>query len=207
MSYGTYAVYDSTTGRIDRLISCPEASVAPSCAAGEQALPISDETDATHYIDVATQALVPFPAQPSPDYVWDWTSKAWQGDLAAAKTRKSGLIEVERDRRIVAAVMVYDGANLDADARAKDNLMAKLAEVNSRIAVNDPLPPEQLVWRDADNQMHAFADMTSYKAWLDGFAIAMGSRGTDAYAWSWQKKAALDALTSQADVDAFDPTI
>ena len=73
------------------------------------------------------------------------------------------------------------------------------------VDLGQPIPAEQLVWRDADNVTHAFADLATYKAWLQGFAIALGARGTMAFAWSWQKKAQLESLSSFEDIVAFDP--
>lgn len=196
-----YTVYDSTTGRVKFCGECPEDALSLQSSFGS----VIEGTYPENQFYWTPDGMVPIPASPGAGYVWDWGTKTWQPDIEGAKAAKRAAIEAERDRRIVAPVLVYNGANLDADQRATDNLTKKLAEVNSRIAQNQPLAAGQLVWRDHDNNMLTFADMTSYKNWLDGFAIALGGRGTDAYAWSWQKKSDLDALTTIADVNAFDP--
>lgn len=77
-----YAIYDQGSGRISRVISCPEEFVALSCGEHEAALPVSNENDATHY--VAGGELVPFPQRPSEYHEWDWNSMCWALDVAGA---------------------------------------------------------------------------------------------------------------------------
>jgi Domain of unknown function (DUF4376) len=143
--------------------------------------------------------------EPPAMHAWDWSAKAWGPDLAAAKAAKLREIERERDRRIT-AVIAYAGANVDADERAQKNVSNKLAEIAQREALSQPMPTELLVWRDADNNMHAFATPGEYLAWLGGLAVAMAERGTLAYAWSWQAKAAAAAATTLAELDAISLT-
>lgn len=198
-----FTVYNAATGQILRWGTVPDEFFGLQAHEGEgiaegEFLPEACYWDGT--------AMVAFPARPD-GHDWDWTSHAWVPNLDGVKAAKFAQIEVERDRRIAAPTLTYDGKLLDADAKAKSNLADKLVEANSRIARNDPFPVEELVWRGADNQMYYFSDTPSYKDWLDGFAIAMGSRGTQAYAWSWQKKADLDAITDLTAALAFDPTV
>jgi hypothetical protein len=93
-------------------------------------------------------------------------------------------------------VLVYDGKNLDAREQDIRNLEQKLATVQSRIDQGIAAPVDTLVWRDHDDQLHSFADLATYKTWLDGFAIALDERNTAAWSWSWQKKAELAACTT-----------
>lgn len=129
-----------------------------------------------------------------------------QPSLAKLKEAKSRDIEDVRDRRLVAPVLVYDGKNLDGDAQAKSNLSDKLWEVTSNIARGKSMPVESLVWKDHDNEIHAFPDMASYKDWLDGYVIAFGERNTAVWAWSWQKKAQLEAITTVDELLTFNPS-
>lgn len=189
-------------GRIHRLLTCAESQVDVNVQPGEAWVEAPDDVrDDTHY--VSEGACVVMPQRPSPLHEWDWASRSWRPDLERARERKRLEIERERDRRIAHPVIVYDGANIDADARAQDNLKRKLLEVGSRLALNDPLPADRLVWRDADNRLRTFPDMITYKAWLDGLAAALGERHSAAYAWSWQKKEWL-AAASFDEILAFD---
>lgn len=198
-----YAIYNAA-GDILRTGHCPDGE-EPNQAHDGEAVFIGDATF-QDLIDPTDGTLIPGGkgVQPSPDYDWSDATRAWVGNIDRARAGKKALIELERDGRSVAPVLVYDSINLDADMRAIENLKSKLAELDSRDALGQSLTADQCVWRDADNGMHQWPDQASYKAWLQGFAVALGTRGTDAYAWSWQKKAQLDALTTFDDVVAFD---
>jgi len=197
-----FTIYNWSTGQVLRWGQCPDEHISMQAFEPGEAV-IEGEYPGDRFYWDGLQ-MIEFPERPSASHRWDWPSKTWQADLADAKAKKHVQIEAERDRRAMAPVIVYDGKNLDADARATENLKSKLAEANSRLAQGTPFPAAQLVWRDADNVTHVFADTPSYKDWLDGFAIALGSRGTDAYAWSWQKKGELNAATTIAEVEALD---
>ena len=127
-------------------------------------------------------------------------------DLDAMKRRKAKLIERERDLRLSAPIIEYDGMRLDADPLSKQNLQDKITAVNARASSGKPPSAAMLVWRDADNVMHSFASLNAYRAWLDGFVIALEERGMQAWGWSWAKKDQLAAMTTVEEVLAFDPT-
>jgi hypothetical protein len=209
MSLEYYTIIDQATGEI-KGGGATEFAQATPLQAGE-AMYWGEMLDRrTHYfVDGQPVAYTEEQRQAKdtrPTYYAKWSNAtmSWvdQRSLEEAKADKQREIERVRDAMIVSPVIVYDGINLDADARSVENLKSKLLEVGSRIAVNDPLPPEQLMWKDADNELHFFADMATYKTWLDGFAILLGSRGTAAYGWSWYMKAQLEACTTIEEVKA-----
>jgi hypothetical protein len=144
-------------------------------------------------------AIVSRPSQPSPHHEWDWTTKSWLPNLPAAITSRKNAIDQERDRRINSP-LTYNGKNLDADARARENLKSKLEEIKSREALSLPMPTSMLVWRDADNVTHSWPTQEAYKAWLEGFTVAMSERGTMNYAAAWQHKANIASLTTIEDI-------
>jgi hypothetical protein len=202
-----YALFDAT-GRVRQVCNSPDAeSLQPILdATGFSALELPEDMRVTGEAWVDSGQLCHVPPAPSGSCDWDWTVKAWVPNLAKAKADQHARIERERDRRIAAPVIVYDGKNLDARDEDIRNLEKKLAAVQSRIDTQTETPAQSLVWKDYDNQVHVFADLTTYKAWLDGFAIALDERAMTAWAWSWQKKAQLEAITDPAELDAFDPT-
>lgn len=200
-----FAIYNDS-GEIVKMLDTNSIETAELNADGYSLMQVdADVSDDTHYFDDDHQ-LVAMPPRPSAKHTFDYTTKSWRDPRTVddLKAEKAIEIERERDARIVAPVVVYDGLNLDADARATENLTKKLTEVNSRISRGSGMPSPMLVWRDHDNVVHQFEDIAAYKDWLDGFAIALGERGTLAYAWSWQKKTALAALTTFDEVEAFD---
>lgn len=77
-----YAIYDASSGRITRVLGCPEEYVAGSCNDSEAWLSCTTENDSTHY--VKDGRLVPFPSQPSPYHTWNWASMEWIPNLDAA---------------------------------------------------------------------------------------------------------------------------
>lgn len=125
-----------------------------------------------------------------------------QLSLDKSKAALVARIEQERDLRLVAPVLVYDGINLDADQLAKNNLADVLTRVNSTLTQGQELLPQELVWKDHDNFIRTFPDTLSYKNWLDGFVMALGQRNTAIWAWSWQKKAELAAANSIEELRA-----
>lgn len=148
---------------------------------------------------------VDMPAKPAPEYEFDFVTKTWAGDVEKLRAVRHRQIETKRDERLVDPVLNYNGTLVDADAQAKQNLQDKVTATASRIANNTPTPPQMLVWKDHDNVIHPFADLPTYKAWLDGFVIALENRGMNVWAWSWQRKDALNALQTFEDVRLFDP--
>ena len=169
---------------------------------GEAAI-ISDVFCDQGYID-AGQVFSFTPSEaPSPYHEWDWTTKSWLPNLNAAITSRKNAIDQERDRRINSP-LTYNGKNLDADARARENLKSKLEEIKSREALSLPMPTSMLVWRDADNVTHSWPTQEAYKAWLEGFTVAMSERGTMIYAAAWQHKANIDVLTGINEILAYD---
>jgi hypothetical protein len=154
-------------------------------------------------VDPATGALLTGAkgVAPSPFHVWDAVGGVWVADLGQAKASKTKEIERERDRRMREPI-AYLGSMFDADTRAQKNIADKLASIAQREALDRPLPAELLFWRDADNQMHTFADQAGYRAWLGGLAVVIEERATRAYAWSWELKAQLETLTTVEGVQA-----
>lgn len=197
-----YAIFDTATGRIDRIIVAPVgvASATASCAPGEDFVSANaGETDRTHYVDGF--ALVAFPPRPTKDCWWDWSSKTWVANIEAARRRRKAEIERERDRRIVSPVIQYDGKSLDADDESIDRLAKKLSAITAYEMLGEAMPIEQLFWRDHDNITHSFSSHDEYKFWLAGLAVALDARGTAAFAWSWQKKALIDQASTAEQVE------
>jgi hypothetical protein len=165
------------------------------------------ENEAVSGIAYVQDGQLRLAGQPPAMHAWDWQTRSWKPDFDAAKAAMRQAIEAERERRIYARVIVYDGKNVDADAWAQRNISEKLNDIARREQEGVPMPVEMLMWRDADNVDHQFADQAAYRSWLNGLAIALGLRGTQAYAWSWGKKAQLDALGDDLEALAgFEPT-
>lgn len=73
-----YAIFEKSTGRIDRIIVAPTgvASASASCAPGEDFVAANaGETDASHYVQGFS--LVAMPARPGEAFDWDWMARRW----------------------------------------------------------------------------------------------------------------------------------
>lgn len=199
-----YAIFEIATGQIDRIVTAP-FSVGDSCAPGEDFIAAENgELDTTHY--VVNNELVELPTRPSLFHEWDATSRAWVGNVVRVRAYRHKQIEDARDKRLNEPVIEYNGMLLDAGPQAKQNLQDKVTATNSRIARGTPTPVQTLVWKDHENQIHAFSDLVAYRDWLEGFVIELENRGMQAWAWSWQLKDRLAALTTLDAVLAFDTT-
>ncbi len=197
------AVFDTTTGQILRTMEVPVGHASFNAGSGEDWLPCEAEADDTHYVDVGAFAFVQFPARPSPSHSWDWSVKAWVGDVSDATLKMKRLVEQERIHRNLLPVL-YDGKRLDGDGTAQKNLSDKLNGVKERLRLGVPMDPAIMVWKDADNIVHQWTDLQIYCDWLAGYVIALEERGTRLYAMAWYHKANLDSMTDMDSVEAYD---
>lgn len=193
--------YALETGQILACIHAPLSDIEHYPVGENEAIFISDVYCPEGYVE--NGGLLPLPESPSPHHKWDWTMKSWMPDLPAAVAARKAEIDSERDRRI-SLPLLYDGKNLDADARARENLKSKLEEIKSREALNQPMPQQMMVWRDADNVTHSWPTQVAYKTWLEGFAVTMSERGTLIYGACWAHKSNVEALSSVEAVAAYD---
>lgn len=199
MKFGIF----NAAGDMLRVGDCAPGDVSLQAQPGE--ILFTGECTIHDRLNVATGELIVNgkPPRPSPVHEWDNTAKVWVANLAKAREIRGAEIEAARDA-IIKGTILYDGKNIDCDTRSQDNVSYKLATIAQREALGlSPLPAELLVWRDADNITHSFANQTTYKNWLGGLAVAMDERGTLAYGWSWGQKAALAALTTYEDIMAY----
>jgi hypothetical protein len=110
--------------------------------------------------------------------------------LADRKAAKKRQIEAERDAESVQDVEAL-ARKWQADKRSQELLASALAIANA----GGPLPA---VWRDADNNDMPINDVSQLLA----IAGAIAAQTQAAYAKSWARKAAVDAATTEGEVDA-----
>lgn len=154
-------------------------------------------------VDFEGIGLVPFHATPddSEDHGRDLYARAMAGEfgtvapipepsLAEVKSAKLAQIERDRDTQRYANVSAW-GRNWQADQTSQDLLNGAINLAGHGV----PLPA---VWRDADN-----ADMpVTTLSDLVTIAYAMAAATQTAYATSWARKAAVEAATTVAGVEA-----
>lgn len=90
-----YVVYNNSTGQITSWGTCREEDFASHAGPGETVIE-GHVTAREHYIDVATQVPVGFPAQPTENHRWNWETHEWIIDTTLAVSR----MREERDLRL-----------------------------------------------------------------------------------------------------------
>ncbi len=113
--------------------------------------------------------------------------------LEQAKAVCKAEVDVLKFQKIQVPV-VYNGNNYDSDPTSLSNLTATVAIINA----GSTLPPG-FTWRDADNN-----DVSLDAAGVIALADVMFNRVNDCYNASWTHKNAINALTTTADVAAYD---
>jgi hypothetical protein len=110
--------------------------------------------------------------------------------LAERKAAKKRQIEAERDTAVVQDVQAL-GRTWQADKRSQELLASAITIASA----GGPLPT---VWRDADNNNMPITDLSQLLA----IAGAIAAQTQAAYVRSWVRKAAVDAATTEAEIDA-----
>jgi hypothetical protein len=154
-------------------------------------------------VDLSTGHLITGGNRP-PEEPFGYTqvNGLWKFDVGGKKTLKKIDIINERERRIFEPI-VFQGRRYDTLMRSLNSMSQKLDEL-------DYLQEGQeyaglLEWRDADNAYITFDNIAEMRAWLLGLRAAIARRRSEAYAWSWQRKDALEALSTVEQVTAFVP--
>lgn len=147
--------------------------------------------------------VTPKGVRPSADHKFDYTLKQWVDPRTLDDLKELQLVKVDTERAVRnVAPIEYAGRSLDADLIAQKNIGDKLSEIKAREDMGHAMPPELMLWRDADNLNETFADMQAMKNWLHGLVVAIAQRGTEAYVWAWQVKTAINAATTKEELDA-----
>ena len=131
------------------------------------------------------------PERPSPHHEWDWTTKSWLPNLAAARESKLRQVAAELNARL------YLSCNgFDADAVSRERISGTIA----RLQRGDGLPAGWIGWRDASNQQRWAEDAAmTVLANLTALSCVIEDREQALLIVSWQHKANIAALT---DIDA-----
>lgn len=112
--------------------------------------------------------------------------------VAQARADKQELINVMREEMLVAGLW-YMGYFWDTSARARTNITGVISGVTAGL----PLPAG-FIWRDNNNNNVPFT--ATNLVTLGGYIIQWVNV---VYMYSWQMKAALDAKTTLAEIDAY----
>lgn len=100
------AVYETATGRILSMVQARDADIEVMLLPGQAFGDFGDISDATHY--VSGGVALPFPARPSANHDWNWTTHEWFDARALADVKAARVTRLRR------AALVAANANLTA---------------------------------------------------------------------------------------------
>lgn len=95
----SYTIYNTTTGRIESVVSCPPEMVSLQFDPATHAALEGSFDDSSYYVE--TGVPVAMPSKPSQHHVFDYTTKQWI-DPRTPETEWP-LVRAERDRRLLAS--------------------------------------------------------------------------------------------------------
>lgn len=194
-----YAIFDTATGRIDRIIVAPVgvASATASCRPGEDFVSAIDrETDATHYVEPTTMALVPFPPKPDPCCYWSWADKSWHTDFPKAKATRWADMKAARKAAIETPLVTPYGT-FDADPESADNIIRTAHLMQTEAQTLAPGQQPTVDFTLADNSV-----VTLSAGEMVEVALLLAAQIQTAYARGREVRSAIDAATTDAQLQA-----
>ena len=142
---------------------------------------------------VANGKFVLFPEKPSPHHEWDWTTKAWLPNLAAARESQRQAWNAWRDRELVAGYP-HNGHIFHSD----DRFMAELQLILKGYERGHLTGTSAIRTRD-----NAVLQMSA--AEIESLLLLIGLHRQSIYQQSWVGKDALASLTTLEDIMAGGP--
>lgn len=188
-----FAIYTPATGQIQKLIDCPDATVAAiNAGAGEGWLAVTgDVFDNTHYIEAGH--AVSMGAQPTLHHVFDFGVKQWIDPRSLAELKAQQWELVKRDRQASEfGGFTWDGSSFDSDLISQSRIQgaAQLATISASQGA-----PFSIDWTLADNSVRTLTGMD-----MVSVGIAMGTHIATQHAIGRALREQIEAATTFADV-------
>lgn len=184
-----HTVYDPQTGRIVAAFTADAVSAEANTPDGmARVAGRFDFRDG--YID--NGAFVAFPAQPSPQHVFDWDSHAWidPRSLADLKAEKWVAIKAARNAAEFGG-FTWDGSVFDSDLISQSRIQGA-----TQLAGLAPMT-FSLDWTLADNSVRTLNAMQ-----MIAVGEALGAHVATQHSIGRSLRAAIEAATSAAELDA-----
>lgn len=145
-----------------------------------------------HYVCPQTTEFLELSVAPTRFHIWDWQSRTWLPDLAAAVYVRKKEVD-EKLTAVCAEPVTFQGSDFDADDQSQAALLSWVLYVAS----GAPLPAE-FTWRDARN-LHHPADAQ----FLQGLSNLIALRRSAARVIAWKHKQTIDTLSDIGEVLAY----
>ena len=147
----------------------------------------SDASEETHYVEDG--ALVEKPAKPSDEHIFDYASKQWVYDLGQHRDDKWAEIKAARSADEF-GTFVWNSHTFDCDEVSQRRIQGavQLAALDSSVTMD---------WTLADNTVQTF-NATE----LQQIGQALAAHVNACHVKGREKRAAIDAATTEAELDA-----
>lgn len=144
------AVIYEPNGKIVLIRSGNERSVRKDAEASGKSYIIT-ESDASlddHYVSIANTAITAYPAKPADGYVFNYSTEAWEFDLAFAKHGAWSMIKIARDIEEF-STFVWNTYTFDCNEISQRRIQGavQLASLDSSVTMD---------WTLADNTVQTF---------------------------------------------------
>lgn len=190
-----FAIIETATGRITQTCTASViADVSVTCDTAHHAASAPDAVnDHTHYAVGGT--FVAFPASPSTNHRWDWATKAWADPrtLAQHQTDKWTQIKAARDAAINAALTTPYGM-FDCNEASRTNITDAVLMLQTLAGLGTPTTIDFTL---ADN-----STVTLTTTQMVTVGLLLGQKVQTAHGQGRARRAAIDAATTTAQVDA-----
>ena len=157
-----YYIYNLISGEIRTIFSGPFDFVNYQLLESEDFLPKTDNyNDSTHYVDIETKTLLPFPLKPNKYSEFNWTTKQWEDPPTLLETARIDYkAEVNRlaGAKILSAYPTYRQINYNREPTAQATI-----EMNLWI---DDIRAESNI---ATSSIDSATDLATIEGIVDGF--------------------------------------
>ncbi len=184
-----FVKFDPQTGQILFSGKCPDSMLklqGPNIV-------VADVDSRTHYVDVQAMAVVAFPPRPGDGYYWNWSAKAWDFDLTAARAAAWARIKAARDSALNGP-FTWSGHVFDGDTVSQQRIHGAVQIATLALQAGQAYSVD---WTLADNTTVTLSAADMIAVWQ-----AMGAQYQANFAKGQALRLQIDSATTQAALDA-----
>lgn len=188
-----HLIYDKVTGRVERVVSCPDEFLALQYDADTQGSVPSDANDDLVYIENGS-VVFKLP-KPSDNHTFNYATKQWQDPRTLDDIKAAQWIKVKQARSSAEyAGFTWEGSTFDSDALSQNRITgaASLAQIAGSFDA-----PFTIDWVLADNTVRALDRLEMLQV-----GVALGAHVATQFAKGVTLRAQIEAATTAAEVEA-----
>jgi len=166
----TYTIYNTGTGKIERVIQCASSDIEHQLAVGETYL--SGDFQDTQFF-ISDGAPISLPAQPSPHHIFNYTTKQWEDPRTLQDFKDAQWAKTKQARSAAEyAGFTWGGSTFESDAISQNR-------ITGAVTLAQMAPEFTIDWILADNTVRTLsqADMLGVGAALGAHVAAVFAKG------------------------------